>query len=83
LQCGNCGQRYPIKDTVLEQNFQTEITPTNTKLITKKKKPKVYRDSLGNEINDETLLQDIARGATVISYYEQKSGEDKPVVVKK
>jgi hypothetical protein len=36
-----------------------------------------YYDKQGNEINDETLLDDIARGATVISYREEKSGEIK------
>lgn len=33
---------------------------------------------LGNLINqdDKDLVQDIARGATVISYHEEKQGED-------
>ena len=41
-----------------------------------KKKIKMYYDKQDNEINDETLLQDIAHGANVISYHEEKSGED-------
>ena len=38
---------------------------------------------LENEINDETLMQDIARGATVIKYHEEKQGQDKPHIVRK
>ena len=36
--------------------------------------------SFGNEINDETLLQDIAHGANVISYREEKLGEERHIV---
>jgi hypothetical protein len=34
-----------------------------------------YYDKQGNEINDEHLLKDIANGANVILYNENKSGE--------
>ena len=44
-------------------------------VITAKKKKKCY-DKQGNLITDETLLQDIASGKTVISYSEEKI-EDK------
>jgi hypothetical protein len=35
-----------------------------------------YCDKQGNEINDEQLLKDIASGANVISYHEEKQGEE-------
>jgi len=48
------------------------------------KKKRKYYDKFGNEITDQTLIQDVLQGKTVISYHEEKSGEkDKPVVVKK
>jgi hypothetical protein len=38
------------------------------------KQKKKYYDQKGNEINDETLLLDIAIGDTIIFYREEKSG---------
>lgn len=47
------------------------------------KKKKKYYDKQGNEINDETLLKDIARGVKVIRYHEQKSGKERHHIVRK
>ena len=41
-----------------------------------------HYDKQGNEINDGQLLKDLARGVYVISYNEQKSGEERHVVRK-
>jgi hypothetical protein len=57
-------------------------TKQQTKIVQPKKKKK-YFDEKGNEINDEQLLKDIARGVKVISYNEVKSGEEHHVVRKK
>jgi len=61
--------------------MKAKHTKQQTKIITPKKKKKHY-DDLGNEINDEVLLQDIARGAHVIRYNEEKSGKERHVVKK-
>lgn len=37
---------------------------------------KKYDDKSGNEINDEILLQNIANGASVISYHKNIQGEE-------
>jgi len=47
------------------------------------KSKKKYYDKQGNLINDEQLLKDIANGMNVISYNEQKSGEERHIVKKK
>ncbi len=41
-----------------------------------------YYDKQGNEINDEQLLKDIANGMNVISYNEDKQGQESYVVRK-
>jgi hypothetical protein len=70
---------YTEKDTAAEERFNLEFGPksTKTQIIGPKNKQKKYYDRQGNEINDETLIQDIQRGATVISYREEKLGEEK------
>jgi hypothetical protein len=82
LWCTQCGTSYLPKDTVTEENFDPTATPNQqTKIISAKKSKKHY-DKQGNEINDETLLKDIARGVNVIKYHEQKSGKERHVVRK-
>jgi hypothetical protein len=77
LLCPDCGTRYPLKDTVTEQNVQSNILPTNsnsgTKIISGKKKRKHY-DSFGSLIPEDDLdiQKDIARGCKIISYREDK-----------
>jgi hypothetical protein len=56
---------------------------SNQSKIIQAKKQKRYYDNFGSLINDETLIQDIKQGKTVIRYEETKSGSDKPVVVKR
>jgi len=55
---------------------------SSTRIIQGKKQKKYYDDS-GNEITDETLINDVKRGAHVISYQETKSGNDKTVIKKR
>src|SRR5215218_2615700 len=74
LWCPICGTSYQEKDTLTDERFMPKFgTQSKTRIITAKKKKKYYDDN-GNDITDETLLQDIARGAHVISYREEKSG---------
>ena len=83
LMCPQCGTTYEPKDTISEERFDPSATPkTQTRIITPKKKKKYY-DEKGNEVNDEQLLKDIAAGAHVISYHEQKSGKERHIVRKK
>ena len=82
LMCPLCGTSYLPKDTISEERFDPSATPkTQTRIFTPKKQKKYY-DQSGNEINDETLLKDIARGANVIRYYEDKQGQEYHVVGK-
>jgi hypothetical protein len=78
-----CGTTYQEKDTSIEETVKAKFNPKQqTKIITAKKQKKYY-DKQGNEINDETLLKDIARGVKVIRYHEQKSGKERHIVRKK
>ena len=71
--CPQYGTSYLPKDTATEENFEPTASPkSQTKIIQAKKKQKKQVDSQGNEINDEQLLKDIARGVKVISYREDK-----------
>jgi len=76
-----CGTTYLENDTSTEERIKPKHTNQQTKIITPKKKKKYY-DKQGNEINDEQLLKDIARGVKVIRYHEQKSGKERHVVRK-
>jgi hypothetical protein len=72
LLCPQCGYSYKIEDTTTEENFEPKFDSKNkTRIITAKKKKKYY-DQQGNLITDETLIQDVARGATIYRYHEQK-----------
>ena len=77
LMCPKCGTTYLPKDTISEENFKPSASPkTQTRIMTPKKKKKYY-DKQGNEINDETLLKDLARGTIkIISYNEYKTEGD-------
>lgn len=76
LMCPQCGTSYLPKDTISEERFAPSATPkTQTRIITPKKKKK-YCDKQVNEINDEQLLKDMARGANVIRYHEDKHGKE-------
>jgi hypothetical protein len=59
------------EDTTSEERFEADSGPkSKTKIISPKKKKKKYYDNQGNEITDETLLRDVARGATGYRYHE-------------
>jgi hypothetical protein len=80
--CPLCGTSYQPNDTISEERFEAGHGPiSQTKIVTPKKKKKYY-DEKGNKINDQQLLKDIANGARVISYHEQKSGKERHVVRK-
>lgn len=82
LQCPSCGSTYLENEAPNEEGIQVKHTKQQTKIIQPKKKKKYY-DEKGNEINDEQLLKDIANGARVIKYNEEKSGENKPHLVRR
>jgi len=73
LRCPRCGCT-PIleKDTVPDEGIKPKHNKQTTQIISVKGRKKKYYDKQGNEITDETLLADIARGVTVISYREDK-----------
>jgi hypothetical protein len=75
LWCPECGMRYSEKDTATDEDIKGKFKGPNQKsqIISAKKKKKRYFDKNGNEITDETLLNDIARGATVYKY--QRKGQ--------
>ena len=81
LLCPECGTNYLEKDTASDETIHSMFGPTGSKpTIIQAKKVKKYYDDSGNEITDETLIGDIKRGAHVISYHEQKSGNEKTVI---
>jgi uncharacterized Zn finger protein (UPF0148 family) len=81
--CPLCGTLFQPNNTISDENFEpTAKAKSQTKIFTPKAKKKYY-DKQGNEINDEQLLKDMANGAHVISYHEQKSGKERHIVRKK
>ncbi len=90
--CPNCGYECKDPDYIDEWNPTGEdniegirkgkFHPSGTKIISGKKQKKYYSEN-GEEITDPTLIQDLLQGKTIVSYHEEKSGEDKPVTVKK
>jgi DNA-directed RNA polymerase subunit M/transcription elongation factor TFIIS len=85
LICVKCGYEYSYleNEAPAEEHFEPEHNKSNQTKIISAKKNKKYYDKQGNEITDETLIQDIQRGANVISYKEEKHGEDKVINVNK
>ena len=81
-ECGGIG--YKQDEGLADEQIHSKFGPSSnkTKIVQPKRKKKYYDDN-GNEINDPTLIQDIKQGKTVVYYNEQKSGEDKPHVVRK
>ena len=82
LRCVHCGcVAYKENEGLTEEAIKGKYSKQQTKIIQAKKTKKHY-DEKGTEINDEQLLKDIAQGAHVISYNEQKSGKEHHVVKK-
>ena len=81
-ECGGIG--YKQDEGLADEQIHSKFGPSSnkTKIVQPKRKKKYYDDN-GTEINDPTLIQDIKQGKTVVYYNEQKSGEDKPHVVRK
>lgn len=74
MQCPRCGTPYIENEAATTEKIEIKHQKQKTAIVSGNKNKKIYYDKQGNEINDETLLDDIARGATVISYKEEKSG---------
>ncbi len=75
LYCAQCGTSYSVKETGTDEKIKSRFGPNSTTRIISPKPKKKYYDQNGNEITDETLLQDIARGAKVL-YYREDEPED-------
>jgi len=84
LFCPECGSEFKIEDTVAEEKISSMFGPGSSKpTIIQGKKKKRYFDDSGNEINDQTLINDIQRAVHVIRYHEEKSGEERVSVKRK
>ena len=70
LRCPTCGYTYKKEEAPNEEGISIKHNKQQTRIISAKNKNKKYYDKQGNLITDETLLQDIANGANVISYHE-------------
>jgi len=81
LQCPQCGSSFAEHDNEAptEDTLNLKYKKTKPQIITARKKKKKYYDKQGNLINtdDKEIMQDIASGKTVISYHEEKIGEEK------
>jgi hypothetical protein len=69
LQCVKCGSTYLENEAPNEEGIQVKHTKQQTMIKTARKKKKYY-DKQGNEISDPYLIEEIQRGANVISYRE-------------
>jgi hypothetical protein len=76
LWCPQCGTSYSDKEAGTDEKIKSRFGPNNQTRIIRPKVKKKYYDSQGTEINDPDLIQEIQRGAHVISYQEFKT-EDK------
>jgi hypothetical protein len=85
LQCPQCGTPFSERDAAVPEQIHSMFGPSSgrSRIIQGKNRKKIYFSDDGEEINDEVLLQDVARGAHVLKYHEEKSGEDKPHIVRK
>jgi hypothetical protein len=84
LQCPECGSCFSTQElTGTEETVKGTHKSKPAIIQGNNKKQKKYYDSFGVLITDPTLINDIKHGKNVIYYNEQKSGEDKPHVVKK
>jgi len=75
LMCFTCGYSVLAEEAPNDENISIKHDKQQTRIVSGKGKKRYY-DKSGNEINDEQLIQDIQQGAHVISYHEQKQGED-------
>jgi len=73
--CFTCGYSSLIDETPNQEGISIKHDKQQTAIVSGKSKKK-YFDQKGTEINDPDLIQDIMQGAHVISYHEEKHGED-------
>jgi hypothetical protein len=69
--CFCCGYSVPIEDAPNEEGISVKHGQQPIKIVSAKTKRKYY-DSRGNEINDPDLIDEVQRGANVISNHEEK-----------
>lgn len=77
LMCPTCGTSYSQNEAPTEEGIKGKFSGKQETRIISARSRKKYYDKQGNEINDPDLIDEIQRGADVISYHEEKQGENK------
>lgn len=76
LMCPKCGMPYLENEpTATQEGITPKHGKQDTRIITAKSRKK-YVDKQGNEINDPDIIAEIKKGNTVVSYHEEKQGQD-------
>ena len=71
------------KEAIADEIVTGRHRKQQARIISGRNRKKKYYDDSGNEITDPDLIADVKRGMHVIRYNEEKSGEDKPHIVRK
>jgi hypothetical protein len=83
LMCPRCGGPFTENEAPTEEGIKGKFSGKTETRITTARSTKKYYDKSGNLITDPDLIADIQRGANVISYHEEKQGEDAIIKRKK
>jgi hypothetical protein len=70
LYCVESDKSYSEEDTASEEKITGKFSGQSKAQIISAKRKKKYYDKQGNEITDETFIQDIQRGVNVYYYRE-------------
>ena len=70
LWCPQCGTSYSDKEAGTDEKIKSRFGPNQQTRIVSPKPIKKYYDQSGNLINDPDLIQEVERGAHVVSYQE-------------